>query len=231
MLLSIFNSDNFWLSLLALLIAFPALLFSLSVHEFAHGYAAYKQGDGYAKCAGRLTLNPFKHLDLVGTLMMLLVGFGWAKPVPINPYSFRNGKKSMLIVSLAGIFANIVLAIISTIILCLFVAVIAPHIAFFYTIKGFNIYIFVCDIISFIALVNLNLAIFNLIPIPPLDGYKVFRELFAGKISYNFFDNVERYSNIIMMAFLLLNINFGFIGNASYKIFSAFSNLILNLFV
>lgn len=231
MLLSIFNSDNFWLSLLALLIAFPALLFSLSVHEFAHGYAAYKQGDGYAKCAGRLTLNPFKHLDLVGTLMMLLVGFGWAKPVPINPYSFRNGKKSMLIVSLAGIFANIVLAIISTIILCLFVAVIAPNIAFFYTIKGFNIYIFVCDIISFIALVNLNLAIFNLIPIPPLDGYKVFRELFTGKISYNFFDNVERYSNIIMMAFLLLNINFGFIGNVSYKIFSAFSNLILNLFV
>ena len=112
MLLDVLFSDNVMLSLLSVLIALPALLFSLSAHEYAHGFAAYKQGDGFAKSAGRLTLNPFKHIDPIGTLMMLLVGFGWAKPVPIVPGNFRNGRKIMFIVSLAGILTNLILAVV-----------------------------------------------------------------------------------------------------------------------
>jgi len=230
MLLSIFKSDNIWLSLLSLLIAFPALLFSLSAHEFAHGYAAFKQGDGYAKSMGRLTLNPFKHIDPFGTLMMLLVGFGWAKPVPINPYHFRNGKKSMIIVSVASVCANFILAIISTFLFALFI-VVASEVSFFNTEAGGMVFNIICDLFGFLSMINISLALFNLIPIPPLDGYKIFKEIFNGKINYNFFVNFERYSNLIFMAFLIININFDFVSNLSGEIFYFLFELFIKLFI
>ncbi len=239
MLLSIFKSDNIWLSLLSLLIAFPALLFSLSAHEFAHGYAAFKQGDGYAKSMGRLTLNPFKHIDPFGTLMMLLVGFGWAKPVPINPYHFRNGKKSMIIVSVAGVCANFILAILSIFFLALFCKIFEiipiPSVGKILilnnneTIKLIGIVIY--NIFSNLAIINICLAVFNLIPIPPLDGYKIFKEFFIGKISYNFFDNVERYSNFILIIFLIISYNSNFIGIISNGIMDFFFELFMKIFI
>ena len=114
MLLDIlFSGDDIVVSLLAFVLMVPALLFSLSAHEYGHGFAAYTQGDHYAKSIGRLTLNPLKHLDPLGTLCLFVVGFGWAKPVPVFPAAFKNGKKSMLIVAFAGIFVNLLLAIIA----------------------------------------------------------------------------------------------------------------------
>ena len=215
MLLRIFFENDIKLALLAFVFAFPVLLFSLSAHEYAHGFAAYKQGDGYAKSTGRLTLNPFKHLDPIGTLMMLIFGFGWAKPVPIVPGNFKNGRKSMIIVSIAGIIANIIIATISMFALYFFAKIIFPNVPFFITEIGEMISVAIKIFFEFLIDINICLAIFNLVPIPPLDGYKLFKEIFIGKISYTFFQNIERYSTIILIAFLVLSDRIDIISIAS----------------
>lgn len=216
MLLDIFTADDIWLAFLSFLIAFPALLFSLSLHEFAHGYAAFTQGDAYAKSTGRLTLNPFKHLDPIGTLAMLIVGFGWAKPVPVVPGNFRNGRKSMLIVAFAGIFANLVLATIAYFLMYFFQFIIAPNVAWFFnTESGLMAFTVIYMILYYLVVLNITLAVFNLMPIPPLDGYNIFKELFIGRIHYRFFQNVERYSTFILVAFLVLGDRIGIISTIS----------------
>lgn len=216
MLIDIFTAENIWLAFLSVLIAFPALLFSLSLHEFAHGYAAYTQGDSYAKSTGRLTLNPFKHLDPIGTLAMLIVGFGWAKPVPVVPSNFRNGRKSMLIVAFAGIFANLVLATIAYFLMYFFQYIIADKVAWFFASDtGFMCYTVIYLILYSLVNLNIALAVFNLMPIPPLDGYNIFKELFIGRIHYRFFVNVERYSTFILVAFLVLGDRIGIISSIS----------------
>lgn len=231
MLLDLFRSNNIMLDILSILVAFPALLFSLSIHEFAHGFAAYKQGDGFAKSTGRLTLNPFKHLDPVGTLMMLLVGFGWAKPVPIVPGNFKNGRKSMFIVSFAGVFANLLLAVLASFLLYFFIYIIGPNVTFFETETGVKIYFVVYMIFMYLVSINLNLAVFNLIPIPPLDGYKIFKEIFIGKISYNFFLKIERYATMILLIFLLLSNRIGIIGGVSNFLFSLIERVMDLIFI
>ncbi len=212
MILDVLTADNKMLAFLALLIAFPALLFSLSVHEFAHGFAAYKQGDGYAKAAGRLTLNPFAHMDPLGTLMMLLVGFGWAKPVPVVPSNFKNKKHGFIIVSLAGVTANVILAFISYFLYYFFVFIIAKNVPWFFSSEaGAMMMYIITATISYLVIINVNLAVFNLIPIPPLDGYKVFKELTIGRIEYKIFANIERYSNWILIIFLIVGDRIGII--------------------
>lgn len=180
--------------ILSLLLSLPGLLLALSLHEFAHGFAAYKMGDNTAKYQGRLSLNPLDHLDPIGTFCLLFFRFGWAKPVPINPYNFRNRRLGIIVVSLAGPFMNFLVAL-----LCSFIQVIMYKYApandvtqFFYTIVALAIQL------------NIGLMCFNLIPIPPLDGSKVLLEL----LPYNFrelFYNIERYSSIILMVALLTN--------------------------
>ena len=231
MLLDVLFSDNVMLSLLSVLIALPALLFSLSAHECAHGFAAYKQGDGFAKSAGRLTLNPFKHIDPIGTLMMLLVGFGWAKPVPIVPGNFRNGRKSMFIVSFAGILTNLILAVISMFLIYFFVYIIAPSSSFFLTDIGTKIHSVVYMILYYMVFINLNLAVFNLIPISPLDGYKIFKEIFIGKINYSFFLNMERHSTIILLVFLVVSNRIGLISMVSDFLFMLMTKAMKLIFI
>mgnify|MGYP001129988996 FL=1 len=113
MLYSLFSGGFSLEALLSLLITLPFLMLSLSVHEYAHAFAAHKQGDDYARVMGRMTINPLKHIDPLGLLMLVLVGFGWAKPVPIVPSNFKNGRKSMIIVSIAGVLANLIMAFIA----------------------------------------------------------------------------------------------------------------------
>lgn len=152
------------------------LIFSVVIHEVSHGYAALFEGDRTAEMQGRLTLNPLKHIDPVGSIIVpalcLLLGgfmFGWAKPVPINPYNFRNQKWGEAIVALAGPLSNLVLALVFGIVLRF------SSNAFVNSPTG--------DILSIIVLINLTLAIFNLIPIPPLDGSRLFFSLLPARFN------------------------------------------------
>lgn len=145
------------------------VVLALSVHELSHGYAAYKMGDDTARLAGRLTLNPLAHIDPVGFLMMLFIGFGWAKPVPINTLRFRNQRKGLAIVSFAGPLSNLLMAFVSALLCSLLGALgYAPllYAAFApLNVLAYTLYLF--------ALLNIGLALFNLIPLPPLDGSNI----------------------------------------------------------
>ena len=150
--------------LLGLLPAVPAVLWAISFHEFCHGYVALKCGDRTAELEGRLTLNPLAHFDPWGALCMLLFHFGWAKPVPIDPRNFRNPRRDILLVSVAGVAGNVLTAIVfGLVVRVLFHWM--PEL--FWTNYGLRRVLF-----AFVV-VNLNFAVFNLLPVPPLDGSKL----------------------------------------------------------
>jgi Zn-dependent protease len=170
-----------------LLYALPALLIALPAHEYAHAYAAYKMGDPTARNLGRMTINPLKHLDPVGFIMLLFAHFGWAKPVPVNSRNFRNYKLGETVVSLSGVAMNLLLAFIfSGVFVLIFVALGVENDA-------------LMIIVYYIIIINLNLMLLNLLPIYPLDGYHVFRLLAAKRINPNFFIQYERYGYIILI--------------------------------
>ena len=149
-----------------LVIRLIVALIALPIHECAHGYAAYRMGDNTAQRQGRLTLNPLAHLDPIGTFAIILFGFGWAKPVQINPLNFENPKKGMMLSSLAGPMSNIGLAFLAMVLykLSYIPAVLGYSGAFLSTVETFLLYM-----IS----INITLGVFNLIPIPPLDGSRI----------------------------------------------------------
>ncbi|MBR5859464.1 MAG: site-2 protease family protein, partial [Clostridia bacterium] len=153
--------------LLLLLISVLALLPALTVHEWAHGYTAYKLGDSTAKADGRLSLNPLDHLDPFGTLMLLLVGFGWAKPVPVNTRYFKKPRRDFALTSLAGPISNILLGFVSTLLY-----VFAVYACSAWSVSEMTAMV-VINVFYFSALYNLGLGLFNLIPLPPLDGSNI----------------------------------------------------------
>ncbi|MDF2889638.1 MAG: peptidase [Clostridia bacterium] len=167
----------------------PGVFIGLSFHEFSHGLAAYFMGDQTAKNAGRLTLNPRAHIDILGFLTLLLAGFGWAKPVPINPWSFKKRRIGTIIVSLAGPLMNLLLAFIT-----LFVV-------FSFQIFQWDNQILL-DIVIGIYSVNVSLFIFNLLPIPPLDGSKILASVLPGQLEGKLY-GLERYSHLILLMLLV----------------------------
>jgi len=193
----------------------PGILLALTIHEFSHGYVAYLIGDPTAKNSGRLTLNPIAHIDPLGFLMLMFAGFGWAKPVPVNPYLFDiDRRKGTLLVSLAGPASNIIMAILLTLLFALFLR-------FTNSFNSVVQQLFVSAIS-----INLVLAVFNLFPIPPLDGSKIVMSLFPSRFEQTFHE-LERYSFILLMALLFL----GVIRRILFPIVNVLFNLLMGLVV
>lgn len=198
------------------------VFFCLPVHELAHGWAAYKMGDSTAKNLGRLTFNPFAHLDLFGTIMLFLFGIGYANPVPVNARNFREPKKGMIVTALAGPGSNILMAFIFV---CLYYIVLL-----FPQTLAVN---FILSFLGFAATVNVSLAVFNLLPIPPLDGSKVIGFLIPSKAYFKILQ-YERYIMIGLLILLftgVLDTPIQFISDLLMKVISFIPSLIYNLFV
>jgi Zn-dependent protease len=176
----------------ALIAVVLILLVSLPFHEFSHALAAYRLGDSTAKYMGRLTLNPLAHLDPFGSLLILLAGFGWAKPTPYNPYNVRGGKTGEVIIALAGPAANLVLAIAAAIPLR------------YITATGLAVPELVISVLETFVLLNVILAIFNLIPIPPLDGSKMLFAVMDPQTERQWRPVLEQYGFIALFAAMLL---------------------------
>ena len=172
-----------------LVILIPTLVFALSFHEFAHGYVAYLLGDNTAERNGRLTLNPLAHLDVMGSLMILFVGFGWAKPVPVDPRNFDQPRRDMMYVAIAGPLSNLALAVICG----FFIRIINPYDSWIlFTLLSFGVYI------------NVALAIFNLLPVFPLDGSSVIKGLVPFNVAERLI-GLDRFGAFLLIGVVLLD--------------------------
>ena len=200
-----------WSSLGAMALRVVVVLLCLVVHEVCHGLAAYWLGDPTAKRNHRLSLNPLRHLDPFGLLMMVVVGFGWAKPVPVNPNYFRKPKQGMAVTALAGPVSNLLLAV-------LFLGIgkviylYAPYSA------GMNVFFEWC--LFTVAPMSVGMGLFNLIPIPPLDGSKVLA-MFLPNSAYGQLMRYERYGILVLLALSWLGLGGNFLGNAIYGVYEA----------
>ncbi len=173
-----------------LLISLPAILLAITIHEFSHGLAAHLLGDPTPKNQGRLTLNPLPHLDPLGALMLVVAHFGWAKPVQVNPYNFRGDRqRGMLLVALAGPASNILVALLGGILYNL--------------VYGISVYF--SSFAFSLILINVYLALFNLIPIPPLDGSKILASILPRRM-HGFLYQLEAYGTIILVLLIVTNI-------------------------
>lgn len=191
---------------LGILINVPITLIALTFHELAHGWVSTKLGDPTPRLRGRMTLNPMAHLDLFGTILMILTGFGWAKPVEVNPGYYKNQKKGMALVGLAGPLANFILAIFGMIIWILPYAVLqAVDIE-----MPLALHNILSTFMPIFILRNLSFMVFNLIPIPPLDGSRI-AGMFLNNRAYYKLMSYERYSMIIIMVLSLTGIFSGII--------------------
>lgn len=170
----------------------------LPIHEFAHGYVAYKLGDNTAKLKGRLTMNPLAHVDPFGALMVLLVGFGYAKPVPVNIGRFKRGKRKqyMALTAFAGPVSNLIMATIFTFFYCM--------IYYKFLHLGESI-VYVALFLSVAAQINISLAVFNLLPIPPLDGSRILNAVLPDRIYFKLMQ-YERYIVLVIFALIFLNV-------------------------
>ena len=209
-----------WSSMGQMILRIAAVLLCLVIHEVSHGLAAYHLGDPTAKQSHRLSLNPLRHLAPLGLIMMIAVGFGWAKPVPVSTRNFKSPRKDELIVSLAGIIVNLILGVVFMIIWIVLICLPWSN-------EILN------TMVQYCYTINFGLAVFNLLPIPPLDGYHVAQCLFMNAKTYKFFGFVEKYSYVILVAVLIINSRTHFLNTIVYWLMMPLMNLaslILSIF-
>ena len=200
--------------IIQILLSLPIILLSLSVHETAHAIAANKLGDPTAKNLGRITLNPIKHLDPIGFLCMLLCGFGWANPVPINSRYFKNPRRDMAISAAAGPVSNVILAFIFALLLKLSYVVLPGMIT---TQSALELASILVTFLSIGVSLNITLAVFNLLPVPPLDGSRMLYVFLPPKQYFGVM-KYERYISLGIMVLLLIGVLDPVISFASNKI-------------
>ncbi|MBQ5347413.1 MAG: site-2 protease family protein [Ruminococcus sp.] len=195
MLLSLLSGKLDFMSAVAQVLASLVVIFLIMpFHEWAHAFTAYKLGDTSVKYRGRLSLNPIEHIDPIGALMIILIGFGWAKPVPIDDRNFKNPKVGMGITAFAGPLANFVAALLGGLILNAYVTFAGSFIV------GNNIGYYIYVFFLYYIVLNISLAVFNLVPIPPLDGSKILFMFLPDKLVYSFY----KYENIFFVVILVL---------------------------
>lgn len=216
-ILSYLRNGEYLLAVISILSSCFVVFCCLPIHELAHGLVANKLGDDTAARQGRLTLNPLSHLNPIGTIMIFLFGIGYANPVPVNPNRFKNPKGGMALVALAGPVSNLLMAFLANFIY------IALSVNFSGGFIGAVIYFF-----YFAAWVNVTLAVFNLLPIPPLDGSKILAAVLPDKTYYKYMQ-YERYVMYALMLLLfigVLDVPISFLANAMMKFISIIPNLI-----
>lgn len=213
---------NNWL--LGKILVIPAILIGLTFHEYAHAIVADKLGDKTPKFQGRLTLNPFVHIDLLGFIMIMIIGFGWAKPVETNPSAFKNRYKDDLKVSIAGPIANLIVAFLGAILMALLARFGLTALSGMPT-----LYAILASILSAIISINCMLFIFNLLPMPGLDGFHILRDLFPSAY-YKISEAVYRYQLIILLLFIATPLASYIVGIPSsflYSMFMGMANFII----
>lgn len=220
MLLQVLRGGDM-MSIFVFLISTAFVVFcTLPVHEFAHGWMANKLGDPTARLSGRLTLNPMKHLDLLGSVLIFLTGFGWAKPVPVNQNNFRNPKKGMALTALAGPVSNLIMAFVFMLLM-----------NFCAEFNNMAAYIFLL-FFQYAASVNIQLAVFNLLPVPPLDGSRIFWAILPDKYYWKVMQ-YERIIMIVLMVLLLLGVlswPLNLLSNLVYRLFNLVTGLPFRFF-
>ena len=192
-----------------------SVLLTLILHEIAHGYVAYRCGDPTAKMLGRLSLDPRKHLDPIGTLCLVFLGFGWAKPVPVDPRYFRRPKQGMALTALAGPMSNFLLALIMLLAARIFCDVAA------YSEANQRI----LDFILMVAILSIGLGLFNLVPIPPLDGSKVLFAVLPDR-AYDQLMRYERYGMLILFALVFFDVGSNALSQAISWVFDLFCRVV-----
>ena len=204
------------------LITIPGIIIGLSFHEYAHAITAYKCGDVTPKIMGRCTVEPQAHVDLMGILSLLFIGFGWGKPVVVNPANFRNRHRDTLLVDAAGVTMNFVVALVFGLILKIFVAAV-PQIMM----GGFGFTVF--RMLYNIIIINVSLMLFNFLPVPPLDGFGFFTELLHLQ-NTQFYSFVYRNSLVILLVLIILDVPSMVLSRPIYAVVNFITSTLFHIF-